>query len=202
MNSLGDNEVTKRKTNKEKKIVFPSTKLGNEEQFLPSMGTYLENHEIRSAIFGEQFIDTKNYRAKVFSLPKGGSQAEKYDTVIATVLKVSRSSIKLIVNYLNGKPIVPSHSAIMHISDASSDYINEIDDYYKGGDIIRATVIDAKSFPLQLECKKNDTGVIYTTCAKCGEIVKKIKRNLLICLECGWKQSRNTAINYGNYSIN
>lgn len=186
---------------KGKKIIFPAAKLGVEEQYLPSMGTYSENHEIRSAVVGEEFIDTKNYRAKVFSLPKKSVVPRRYDTVIASVVRVNRSSLRLNVNYLNDKMIVPPYSAIMHISDASRDYINVIDDFFTAGDIIRATVIDAKSYPLQLQCKKNDTGVIFTTCVKCGEKVEKIKRGLLKCIECDWKQSRNTAIDYGNFNI-
>jgi exosome complex RNA-binding protein Csl4 len=89
----------------------------------------------------------------------------------------------------------------MHISDASRDYIKNLDDYYAAGDIIRASIIDAKTYPLQLECKRNDLGVIYTTCIKCGSHVTKIKKNLLKCDECGWKQSRATTIDYGNVSF-
>ncbi|MHA2172676.1 MAG: exosome complex RNA-binding protein Csl4 [Candidatus Kariarchaeaceae archaeon] len=185
----------------EKKIVFPSNKLGVEEEFLASVGAYIENHEVRSAVFGEQFIDKKNYRARVFSLPKGSIPPRRYDTVIAEVIRVLRSSVRLKVGFLNGKPLHPAYSAIMHISDASRDYIKDIDDFYTAGDIIRATIIDAKSIPLQLECKKGDSGVIHTTCVKCGESVKKVKRDLLVCNECGWKQTRKTSIDYGNVNL-
>ncbi len=196
-----NNNPDESNSKKTQKVVFPSDIMGNEEQFRPSVGSYKENHEIRSAVFGEQFIDKNKYQAMVFALPKGAVIPRRYDTVIASVFKVSRSSVKLNINYVNNKPVIPSSSAIMHISDASREYINEIDDYYCAGDIIRATVIDSKSYPLQLECKKNDSGVIFTTCVKCGEHVEKIKRNLLKCTSCNWKQSRNTAIDFGNFTM-
>ena len=86
----------------------------------------------------------------------------------------------------------------MHISDASSDYIDDLDDYYAAGDIIRAKVIDAKTYPIQLEAKSNDHGVIATTCKICGESVTKLKKNLIKCNECGFEQTRATSIDFGS----
>jgi len=182
---------------KEKTFVFPSAKIGVEEEFLPSIGTHVEGHEVRSSVFGEKYIDRKNYRAKVYSLPKGSKVPRRYDTVIAVVIKAGRSVARFDVIFVNGKKVEPAYSAIMHISDASRDYVRSFDNFYASGDLVRATIIDAKSIPIQLECKKNDSGVVYTLCEKCGESAEKIKRNSLKCVSCDWKQTRNTAIDYG-----
>lgn len=182
---------------KEKKFLFPSSKIGIEEEFLASKGTYIENHEVRSAVFGEEYIDKKAYRAKVYSLPKGSPVPRRHDTVIAVVIKAGRSVTRFDVIFLNGKETIPHYSAIMHISDASRDFVRSFDSFYASGDVVRATVIDAKSSPIQLDTKKNDSGVVYSLCEKCGEETNKIKRDTLECTACGWKQSRNTAIDYG-----
>jgi len=181
------------------RIVFPSEKIGVEEQFLPATGgSYLENHEIRAAVPGKVFIDTKHYRAKVFAFNKGSVYPSRHDTVIAHVIRVTRSTVRLSIGYVNKKSMNPTVSAIMHISDASTDYIEDLDDYYAAGDVIRAKVIDAKTYPIQLEAKSNNHGVIATTCKFCGEKVEKIRKNQLKCLECGREQSRATSIDFGS----
>ena len=186
----------------EKEIIFPSHKLGIEEEFLPGTGTFNEDHEIRSAVFGEAEVDRSSYRAKVYSFAKGGVHPKRHDTVIGLVENVTHPSVRIKVAYINYKPAQPSYSAVMHISDASRDFIKNIDDFYSAGDVIRATVIDAKSIPIQLECKKSNNGVIVTNCVRCGEYAEKIKRDSLQCVSCGWKQSRSTAIDYGKVSLN
>jgi exosome complex component CSL4 len=184
---------------KGKKLIFPSAKIGVEEEFLPSTGTYLDkdSHEVRAAVFGEKYIDKKYYRAKVYSIPSGSKVPRRYDTVVGVVVKAGKNVARFDVIFVNGKRVEPAYSAIMHISDASRDYVRSFDSFYGNGDLVRATVIDAKSIPIQLEAKKNDTGVIYSLCEKCGEETTKIKRNSLKCTSCGWKQTRNTAIDYG-----
>lgn len=185
----------------EKKEVFPAAKLGAEEEFLARDGTYAENGEVRSSVFGKIYIDKERYRASVIPFQKRKLKVRKYDKVIGEIIKVSKSSSRLNVLYINQKPIEPALSAIMHISDTSRDYVESLDDLYATGDIIRATVIDAKTIPIQLETKANDGGVIFTLCEKCGENVKKLKRDLLECEICGHIQKRKTAIDYGNVNI-
>lgn len=182
---------------KEKKFLFPSDKIGVEEEFLASSGTHVDNHEVKASVFGEEFIDKSNYRAKVISLPSGSKVPRRNDDVIAVVIKAGRSVARFDVIFINGIAVEPAYSAIMHISDASRDYTRSFDNFYSAGDLVRATVIDAKSIPMQLESKKNDSGVVYTLCEQCGEDVEKEKRNSLKCVSCGWKQTRNTAIDYG-----
>lgn len=186
---------------KEKKLVFPSAKIGIEEEFLPSFGTHIDNHEVKASVFGEVYIDKQSYRAKVYALPKGSRVPRRYDTVIGVVIKAGRSVARFDVIFINGEKVEPAYSAIMHISDASRDYTRSFDNFYASGDLVRATIIDAKSIPMQLECKKNDSGVVYTLCEKCGEPAEKIKRNTLQCVSCEWKQTRNTAIDYGRNFI-
>lgn len=186
---------------KEKKTLFPSSKIGIEEEFLASKGTYIEDHEVRAAVFGEEYIDRKSYRAKVYSLPSGSPIPRRHDTVIAVATRAGKSVARFDVLFLNGKETVPHYSAIMHISDASRDFVRSFDTFYGNGDLVRATVIDAKSIPIQLESKKNDSGVVYSLCEKCGGETEKIKRDRLKCNACGWNQTRNTAIDYGRNFI-
>ncbi|MHA2502321.1 MAG: exosome complex RNA-binding protein Csl4 [Candidatus Kariarchaeaceae archaeon] len=190
------------KTDGKKSIIYPSEKIGVEEEFLASKTTtYVENHEVRSAVIGNVFVDRSRYEAKVYPLNRGSTPPSRYDTVIGHVIKVSKSTVRVSIGYVNKKPLNPTPLAIMHISDASRDYIDDLDDFYLAGDIIRAKIIDAKTFPLQLEAKSKDHGVIATTCKFCGKAVKKIKRNMVKCEECGKEQSRMTAIDFGNVNF-
>lgn len=189
------------KSGNEKDIVFPSDYIAVEEEFLPAKGTYVENNEIRASLVGEVSVDKKYYKARVYSIVNPKPFPKFRDEVIAQVTIVHNSSLKLNVVYHAGREVSPPYSAIMHISDASREYLKSLEDVYARGDFIRATVNDSKSFPLQLECKKADNGVIYTICDKCGEEVEKIKRNTLKCGSCGWKQNRLTAIDYGKVKL-
>ncbi len=186
---------------KDKKLLFPSMKISVEEELLASKGTYVGDHEVRAAVFGEEYIDKKSYRAKVYSLPKGSPIPRRHDTVIGVVTKAGRSVARFDIVFLNGKETIPHYSAIMHISDASRDFVRSFDSFYASGDLVRATVIDAKSLPIQLESKKNDSGVVYSLCEKCGGKTNKIKRDTLKCTVCDWNQTRNTAIDYGRSFI-
>lgn len=184
-----------------RKPIFPSEKLSVEEELKPGEGTHIDNHEVRSSVFGYPQYNRDRYRVSVKSVNNRRVKPKRYDDVIGNVIMVSKSSVKININYLNSRPVIPSISAIMHISDASRNYIQDIDEAYASGDIVKATIIDSRSIPLQLECKKNDTGVIYSTCDLCGEEVSKIKRDSLQCIVCSHKQSRKTAINYGNVTL-
>lgn len=187
--------------NNDDKIVFPSEKIAVEEEYLPSGGSYAENGEIKGSVFGKVYINKERYRANVIPFQSRKLKAGRFDTVIGTIIRVSKSSVRLEINYLNKKPTIPSMSAIMHISDASREYVTSLDDLFASGDVIRANVIDAKTIPLQLECKKNNTGVIHSLCEICGDEVKKIKRDLLKCESCDRVQRRKTAFDYGNLAI-
>ena len=105
------------------------------------------------------------------------------------------------IRYINNRVIEPAYSAIMHISDASRDFIKDIDSSFSAGDIVRASIIDAKTIPLQVSSKQNEEGVIFTTCDVCGENVTKIKRDLLQCSNCEHTQTRKTAIDFGKLKI-
>ncbi|MCH8908143.1 MAG: exosome complex RNA-binding protein Csl4 [Candidatus Heimdallarchaeota archaeon] len=194
------NSTSKPNTDEEN-IVFPSEKLGIEEEFLPGSGTFVENHEVKVSVFGKKNIEREKYRATVYSLPRGSVVPKYRQVVIGEVIKVSKSSVKMNIRYINNRVIEPAYSAIMHISDASRDFIKDIDKSFSAGDIIRASIVDAKTIPLQLSTKKNDEGVIYTRCDICGEEVTKIKRDLLQCSNCEHTQSRKTAIDFGKLKI-
>lgn len=182
----------------EKKVIFPSDKIGIEEEFRLGDGTYLDkDHNIRSALFGEKFIDKKNYRAKVFGKVKRPLIPQLDDKVIGVVNRVSKYSMLIQIHYINGKHVHPAYSAVMHITNLSNDYVEDIDDAYAVGDIIRANVIDAHTIPIQLETKDREEGVIFAWCGECGEASKKIGKNLLQCTSCGKEEKRKTSLDYG-----
>lgn len=187
---------------KESDIVFPSDKIGVVEQFLPSSGTtHAEDHEIQASVTGRKYIDTQYYKAKVIPFKKGRANPKKGDIIIGHVTLVTNIHVKVTVGYIHKKPINPPISATMHVSDASTDFIDDLNEFYSAGDIIRAKVIDAKTYPIQLEVSDNNHGVLHTTCKICGEDVVKSKKFKLKCIDCNKEQQRNTASDYGNINF-
>ncbi len=179
------------------KFVFPADKLGVEEEYLPAEGTYLENHEIKAAIFGEAFLDREHYKATVFS--KGGKAKIPHvgEIVVGVVQQVRKVSLAMEVHFLGEEEVFPPYSGVLHISNASRDFTSSMDELYASGDIVRAKVVDAKTVPIQLETKGINLGVIYSLCQKCGSITEKISKDKLQCTNCNLVQLRKTAIDYG-----
>lgn len=186
-----------------KNIVFPGDKLAEEEELLLGNGTYLDsNHSIRSAIFGEKYVDKMKYKLNMFYKSKKPVTPKNGDFVLGEIGRVSKFSILLKIYYINDTAIFPPYSAIMHVSSASEIFTENATELYAASDIIRAKIIDSHTLPLQLETKDRDTGVIYSFCEICGGRTGKTKKNTLVCEECGHSQTRKTSIEYGKYLPN
>ncbi len=180
-----------------KRYVFPADPMCVEEEYLPSEGTYLEGHTVKAAIFGEPFLDRQRYKAKVFPKSHKIVRPVKGDLVIGIVKRVGKISLSIEIHFIGEKESFPPYTAVMHISNASQDFMEDMNEYFAVGDIVRAKVIDSKTIPLQLMTKSKSTGSIYSLCNLCGEPGKKIKRDTLICTGCEHKFTRKTAIDYG-----
>jgi exosome complex component CSL4 len=88
----------------------------------------------------------------------------------------------------------------LRISEVSPSYVKDVSDVYAFGDIIRAKVTQVHP-SLQLITKDRELGVIRALCEKCRQPLIK-KENYLECKNCGNKERRKIADDYGEYDLN
>lgn len=179
------------------KLVLPGTKLATIEEFYAGNGTYSTDDYVYSATTGHVNINMSKYEISVISKPKSAPIPKKGSICMGSVSHVSRQIASISVNYINNTEVHPSYTCLIHISQISKEYLDNIGDAICPGDIIRCKLIDAKTLPLQGTMVDNQLGVIIGYCVKCGEELEKIGKDKLKCPQCNYIQKRKLALDYG-----
>ena len=184
------------------KIVMPGEQVSTCEELLPGDGTYEENGIIRASIVGKYVVDQKHHRAKVEPLTNTPVLLKRGDIVLAEVGSVRSNMIIADVIHVSGKKraISGDTNGTLRVSEISHSYVKDPSYEYAPGDIIRAKVTQVKP-NIQLATKDKDLGSIRAICKKCRHTLVK-KGNILECENCGAKDKRRIAHDYGEYDIN
>ena len=185
----------------ENKIVLPGDQLSTLEELTPGDGTFEEEGLIKAAIIGTYFVDNKNRKARVKPLTSTPVMVKKGDIVLAEVMSVRSNMVIADVIHVTGKKraISGDKNGTLRVSEISNSYVKDPSYEFAPGDIIRAKVTQVKP-SIQLATKDKDLGSIKSLCKKCRHLLVK-KGNTLECDNCGNKERRTTAIDYGNYDI-
>jgi len=179
--------------------VLPGDKLGVVEEFLPGVGTYVEDGTIYSNFTGTAKIDIRNKRVVVIpntrmpELPKEGA------TVLATVTHAQEKMATMSIWKIDGKTLQNPFTAILHISSSSPRYERNMSDVCKAGDIIRARVIDMTGRIPHLTTAGRGLGVVKGFCSKCGAMLEFVNKRLQ-CSSCGNLERRRLAEDYGRFA--
>ena len=184
------------------KIVLPGEQVSTSEELLPGEGTYEEDGKIKAAIVGTYKVDEKNRKAQIKPLTNVPVTINRGDIVLAEVQSVRSNMVIANVIHVSGKKraISGDTNGTLRVSEISHSYIKDPSFEFATGDIIRAKVTQAKP-NIQLATKDKDLGSIRAICKKCRHVLIK-KENFLECENCGNKEKRRTAIDYGTYDIN
>ena len=183
------------------KIVLPGEQVSTSEELLPGDGTFEEDGIIRAERVGTYVVDEKYRRAKVKPLTSTPVTLRKGDIVLAEVGSVRSNMIIARVIHVTGKKrsISGDTNGTLRVSEISNGYVKDPSTEFAPGDIIRAKVTQVKP-NVQLATKDNDLGTIKAICSKCKRSLE-LKGNMLECNNCGNKEKRKTAIDYGNYDL-
>jgi exosome complex component CSL4 len=184
------------------KMVLPGDKLSTSEELLSGDGTFEEEGIIRAARVGKYFVDEKNKRAIVKPVTSIPIILNKGDTILAEVRMIKSSMVIADVIHVIGKkrPISGDTNGTLRVSEISKGYIKDPAEVFSVGDIFRAKVTQIKP-NIQLNTKDKNMGVIKALCAKCRNPLFK-KDKTLECKNCGNRERRLTAIDFGNYNPN
>lgn len=185
-----------------KNIVLPGDKLSTSEELLAGDGTFEEDGIIRAARLGNYVIDDKKHTATVQPLTSIPVIIKKGDEVLAIANSVRSMMVIAEVFHVVGKnrAVSGDTNGTLHVSEISSGYVKTPEDLYGMGDIIRAKVIQTEP-SLQLTTKGKEYGTIKSLCMQCKSPLSK-KENILECSNCGHKEKRKMAIDFGTYDLN
>jgi exosome complex component CSL4 len=126
---------------------------------------------------------------------------KKDDVVIAKVTNAKPTMIIVDVVHVTGKnrSISGDTDATIHVKEIAQGFIKDASTEYKAEDYIRAKVIQVKP-SVQLETRERNFGAIKALCSKCRHPLIK-KSDGLECENCGNKEHRRIADDYGNLDI-
>ncbi|UCF49000.1 MAG: exosome complex RNA-binding protein Csl4 [Thermoplasmatales archaeon] len=183
------------------KIILPGDQVSTSEELLPGEGTFEEDGIIRAARVGTYYVDEKHRRAIIKPLTSIPVELKKGDIVLAQVNSVRSNMVIAEVIHVIGKNrmITGDTNGTLRVSEISKGYVKDPSTEYAPGDIIRAKITQVRP-SVQLATKDRDLGVIKAICTKCRYSLNK-KENYLNCDNCGNKERRKTAIDYGEYDI-
>ena len=180
----------------EDKNVYPGEKLAVIEVLENGLGAYQFDGEIRSSELGRAHFDLEQRKVTVekktreLILPKKGS------VVIAEAGSVMRRDARVDIFMIDSNFVFVPYTGVIHISDAGRDFVKDMSNAVRNGDIIKAEIINTSNLMIQLGIDGSEYGVIYAYCSRCGKVLEK-QGNRLHCTKCDRTERRKIAKSYG-----
>ncbi len=179
-------------------FVVPGDFLSTTEEFLPSEGVYEENNGIYSAATGIVLMDADSKQISVHPKTDTPPVLEEGDIVVGRISQIRGQIANVDIAAVRGhedREVPTPGDAIIHISNISSDYVEEIEDEFKPADIVRARVIGIGEESVKLTTVDESLGVIVALCSDCRSLLEK-KDSGLKCPNCGNSEGRKITNDY------
>lgn len=176
-------------------LVLPGEMLATIEEFYAGDGVYEDKGFIYSSIVGFVVKDTKEHNISVVSTKEWPLIPRKNDRVLGIVTGIRKDIATVDVYEIEAvRAFKNPFSAILHVSETSTEYVERITNTIWIGDIIRAKIIHLKN-PYPISIKNKDMGVVMAFCSKCRYPLL-LKDNKLLCPICNSQEHRKVASNY------
>ena len=163
-------------------------------------GAYEENGIVYSKVLGRMKVNKKLRKVNVIPINRG-TLPKKGDVLLARVIVIKRQQTLIDIvpsNDLNPKFVFEGS---IHVSNASDQYIDSMNDAFKPYDLLKVKVIEVDYQPFQCITSQKDLGVILAFCSECGSELIRDRGNRLICKNCRNIEQRKLASDYGKYQI-
>ena len=177
-------------------FVVPGDRLGVIEEFTSGSGTYIEGGTIHSKITGCTLLDMLNKEVSVFPLVKAATVPQVGSIVTGLVSDVKSKNAVLAIFQIGDKTLSGNFKGMLHISSVSHQYVEDMFNVVKAGDIMRAKVISTKNRSVFLSTADEDLGVVSALCSLCGNALLPGNRGMK-CSSCGNFESRKIHPDYG-----
>ena len=179
-------------------LVMPGERLGVIEEFIPDSGTYVKDGVIYSKIIGRSLIDLQNRKVQVYPVSEGAVYPKVGTVVIGQVGNAQSDNVLVKIFKIGKKDLSGTFGGILHVSDVSDRYIDQMSDVCKPGDIVRAKVISAKNQIFHLSTNDKNLGIIDAFCSRDATLLEQQpQRYDLRCPKCGNIERRKIAPDYG-----
>lgn len=179
-------------------FVVPGDFLATAEEFVPGDGAYEENGNVYSSCTGVVLLDVRTKKVSVFPKTPTPPVLKRGDIVIGRVEQVREQSANVWIGVLRGREDrqlpLPDLGSI-HVSQVRREYVKDLGNQFKPGDIVRTQVINARRRPIQLSTIDDGLGVIVAACSKCRSPLDK-EDSKLKCPNCGRVEVRKIAGDY------
>jgi exosome complex component CSL4 len=181
-------------------LVMPGERLGVIEEFIPDSGTYVKDGVIFSKIIGRSLVDLQNRRVSVYPVIEGAVYPKVGTVVIGQIGNAQSDNVLVKIFRVGKKKISGSFGGILHVSDVSDRYVEQMSDVCKPGDIVSAKVISEKNKVFHLSTNDRNLGIIYAFCSRDGTLLNQEGYDLK-CSKCGNVERRKTSPDYGKEPI-
>ncbi len=179
-------------------LVMPGERLGVIEEFIPDSGTYVKDGVIYSKIIGRSLIDLQNRKVQVYPVSEGAVYPKVGTVVIGQIGNAQSDNVLVKIFKIGKKDLSGTFGGILHVSDVSDRYIDQMSDVCKPGDIVRAKVISAKNQIFHLSTNDKNLGIIDAFCSRDATLLEQQpERYDLRCPKCGNIEQRKIAPDYG-----
>jgi len=117
------------------------------------------------------------------------------DVVYGKIIAVKEKMIIIALDYAeDNKVLSPADSGIVFIRNVSRDYVKNIDDFFKKGDVVKAKIIEITPFEYKLTTAEDNLGVIKGHCTQCKQELKNNGTAQIRCFNCGKIQTKKFVI--------
>jgi len=176
----------------------PGEVIGEVEEGDAGQGTYEGNGEVRSILTGRVHYDQEGKVFTVEPLAPSPPIPREGEEVIARAISVQNSLATLEIVKASDRRLGRTFTGLLHHSRAGRIVGSRLKKYLKPGDIVRVKIAYDKNL-IHVSMIGSRFGAVLAYCSKCGgKLEKRGSRNLLQCEDCGWRETRLTASDYGD----
>ncbi len=184
----------------ERKIVLPGDVIAATEEYEAGEGTYESEGQIYAAMPGILDLDGENFVARVqpFNPP---AELKVGDIVYGVIDQIRPSMAEAAIAAVHGnkREITGETEGSIHVSKISTDYVDDIRNAFRLGDIVRAKVIQARP-SLQLTTAESNLGVVKAVCSRCRSLLE-VRAGGLWCPRDEQAEVRKVAADYGQLQL-
>jgi exosome complex RNA-binding protein Csl4 len=132
---------------------------------------------------------------EIFKNIKTKKKISKGDIIYGRVFALKDKMAIVSIDHTEDNVVIsPNDTGVLFIKDISKDYIKDIKECYRLGDIIKAKVIEVTDYEYKLSTKDDNLGVIRGFCRKCNkELSHTNSQNKVICTNCNTIQTKKFA---------
>jgi exosome complex component CSL4 len=181
-------------------LVLPGERLGVIEEFIPDSGTFVKDGVIFSKIVGRSLMDLQTRRVSVYPVVDRVVVPKVSTVVIGQIGNAQSDNVLVKIFRIENKTLSGNFGGILHVSDVSDRYVDQMSDVCKPGDIVRAKVISDKNQVFHLSTNDKGLGVLYGFCSRCGTLLEQHGYDLK-CPKDGNVETRKLAPDYGKEQI-